>query len=389
MIDEETAEAVARLYEVALDRDGAIDRPGLNFWIDVVEADIAAGATALEAISTAAESFIASPEFAASFGEPESFTDRAFVSRVYEVLFGRDGDTQGVDFWTSVLEGGGFDRADLLAAFATSAEGIAATPTIAWLREVSPGEWWIEDGPGGDDLPAGPFTAAVIGGEGGSFESDLASGADVDWLELVLEGGTEYRIRVTGEGDDPLADPAMAFYEADVAPGDLPFAIDDDTNRLDPSLFLRVAETQSIFLEVVSEGGGGGSYRVDATAFPFTSPDPRATTATQYHVRPDEDGLWRLSDDFGPGTLPEDDAGDWYSMALEAGDSVTLSISDADGGPFADARLTLRDEDGDVVRAAAPDANSLEVSVRDVGTYYAAIEPEEIGLAYDLEVLIA
>jgi hypothetical protein len=117
---------VALLYEAALDRDGAIDTGGLNFWIDRREA----GAT-----------FLAAPEFTALAGPAEALSDGALVELLYRNVLARDGETAGIDFWTGALAAPGFGRPELLLAFANSAENVSGSPVLDTLDEVAPGEW--------------------------------------------------------------------------------------------------------------------------------------------------------------------------------------------------------------------------------------------------------
>ncbi|MEO1602301.1 MAG: DUF4214 domain-containing protein [Pseudomonadota bacterium] len=135
----EEARDVALLYEAGLDRDGNIDLPGLNFWIDAREG----GFTQRQV----ADAFLLSNEFNESFGEPFDTTDpryledKPFVQALYENVLDRDADQPGLDFWCSVLAQPAFDRTDLLLAFSDSAENIAGSPQIQTLEEVSAGEW--------------------------------------------------------------------------------------------------------------------------------------------------------------------------------------------------------------------------------------------------------
>ncbi len=131
-LSEEDARTVALLYEAGLDRNGHIDLPGLNFWIDrreegLEERDLAAA-------------FLASPEFAERFGDPETLSDAAYVDTLYQNVLERAGDPEGQSFWTGVLALG-FGRDTLLLTFATSAENISRSPVVEDLREIAPGEW--------------------------------------------------------------------------------------------------------------------------------------------------------------------------------------------------------------------------------------------------------
>ncbi len=131
-ISETRAQTIAYLYEAALDRNGAIDEPGLNFWINEAEA----GATNRQI----AGAFIESPEFRASFGDPATLGDTAFVTVLFENVLERAPDEGGLGFWLSVLEQSG-DRRELLLAFALSPENVENSTFVETLTEVAPGDW--------------------------------------------------------------------------------------------------------------------------------------------------------------------------------------------------------------------------------------------------------
>jgi hypothetical protein len=125
------ARDVGHLYEAGLGR--AADAAGLDFWTgvllegDLTEEDIAAH-------------FLASPEFAARVGAPaDTLSDEEFVELVYLNALDREGDAAGLDFWTDALAAPGFDRADLLVAFAESPENRLAAPEIPGIGPVTDG----------------------------------------------------------------------------------------------------------------------------------------------------------------------------------------------------------------------------------------------------------
>lgn len=127
------AQRVALLYEAALDRDGNIDLPGLNFWIDVRERGVSE--------EEVAEAFLDSPEFENSFGNPDTLSDADLVDVLYRNVLERPADQAGEDFWVQVLSQPSFSRADMLIAFADSAENRLSSEYIEDLFEVSPGFW--------------------------------------------------------------------------------------------------------------------------------------------------------------------------------------------------------------------------------------------------------
>ena len=132
-LSESEAQTVAYLYEIALDRDGGIDSPGLNFWIDAREAGLSELALA--------DAFLFASEFEQRFGSVGSLGDRELVDLLYRNTLGREGENAGIDFWTDALGDPGFSRAELLLAFATSEENTAMLPFINSLGETGPGFW--------------------------------------------------------------------------------------------------------------------------------------------------------------------------------------------------------------------------------------------------------
>ncbi len=138
-LEADEARTVARLYEAAFDRDGDIDLPGLNFWIDSRE-----GGLTEEELSQA---FLDSPEFEDAFGDPALLTDVEFVRVLYRNILDREGEQGGVEFWTGALRDRNFDRDDLLLVFAQSPENVAGTAFVNSLFEVEPGFWDFVDDP--------------------------------------------------------------------------------------------------------------------------------------------------------------------------------------------------------------------------------------------------
>lgn len=127
------AREVAYLYEAGLDRDGNIDLPGLNFWIDQREAGLTE--------QQLARAFLDSGEFEQAFGAPETLSDVELVEQLYLNVLDRPGEQAGVDFWVSVVGRADVSREDLLIAFAESPENLAGSAFVETLTETTPGEW--------------------------------------------------------------------------------------------------------------------------------------------------------------------------------------------------------------------------------------------------------
>lgn len=125
------AQRVALLFDAALDRGG--QAAGVNFWIDRREA----GASHRE---VAAE-FLDNPEFTDRFGEVAGLDDATLVRRLFLNVLDREGRGPGIEHWTARVGAADFDRADLLIAFADSAENLFGASGIAGMFEAGEGVW--------------------------------------------------------------------------------------------------------------------------------------------------------------------------------------------------------------------------------------------------------
>jgi len=132
------AQQVALIYEAARDRDGVIDEPGLNYWIDQREEGLSARALA--------RVFLDSREFEASFGDPDTLTNEGLVRVLFENVLERAPDADGLGFWINELARPDFDRADLVLAFAAAPENVEGLPILATLAEVDDGRWAFLEG---------------------------------------------------------------------------------------------------------------------------------------------------------------------------------------------------------------------------------------------------
>lgn len=108
---------IARLYQASFDRQP--DSGGMAFYLDQ-------RASGRSTVSVAGE-FLASPEFRTTYG---SLDDRTFVEQLYRNVLGREGDNEGIAFWTSELVGGR-TRSSVVIEFAQSPEFVDRTGTAA------------------------------------------------------------------------------------------------------------------------------------------------------------------------------------------------------------------------------------------------------------------
>lgn len=129
------AERVALLYEAALNRDGAIDLPGLNFYIDVTQRD------GLSDEFLAAD-LMTSPEFTLNFGDASTLSNTDFLEQIYLNVLDRPSDSAGRQFYLDLLNEGAISKALALADIAISPENtVESTSVLMGLYETSTGDW--------------------------------------------------------------------------------------------------------------------------------------------------------------------------------------------------------------------------------------------------------
>jgi uncharacterized caspase-like protein len=131
-IDESEVIEVALLYEAGLGRQ--FDGEGLNYWIDQYD-DVP--------LDNIGRSFLVSDEFTVQFGDAYEISDAAFIDAMYDNVLDRDADADGFAFWSGALNGGGYDRDDVLVQFALSTENYGQSPYVYDLHEVSSGYWGL------------------------------------------------------------------------------------------------------------------------------------------------------------------------------------------------------------------------------------------------------
>ncbi|MEP5730220.1 MAG: DUF4214 domain-containing protein [Sulfitobacter sp.] len=130
-----TSERMTLLYEAALDRDGDIDLPGLNFYITVTDRDNLTD-------EFVAADMMTSPEFTAKFGDVDNMTNDGFLDQIYENVLDRDADGPGKAFYLALLESGEITRALALADIAISPENTeGSVDFLMGLYESSVGDW--------------------------------------------------------------------------------------------------------------------------------------------------------------------------------------------------------------------------------------------------------
>lgn len=129
------AERVALLYEAALNRDGNIDLPGLNFYIGVTEANNLSD-------EFLARDLMTSPEFTENFGDVNTLSNEDFLQRVYTNILERDPDIDGFLFYLGLLNDGTITKELALADIAISPENTEASVDVLMsLYESSDGAW--------------------------------------------------------------------------------------------------------------------------------------------------------------------------------------------------------------------------------------------------------
>lgn len=129
---------VIRLYWAFFER--VPDEAGLDYWIGE--------ATKGLSLPKMASKFAQSKEFKTQYGP---LSNSAFVTAVYQNVFGRDPEPAGLAYWKGQLDSGARTRGDVMVGFSESAEGRlllapATDSVLVWLgmmATVPPASWSI------------------------------------------------------------------------------------------------------------------------------------------------------------------------------------------------------------------------------------------------------
>lgn len=100
---------IYKLYGAAFARRP--DEVGLRFWSDAARSGLD--------ITITAEAFLSSEEFEGMYGP--NMKNEEFISLLYRNILGRDGDIDGIAFWSKAMHDG-LEKAEVLVEFATSKE---------------------------------------------------------------------------------------------------------------------------------------------------------------------------------------------------------------------------------------------------------------------------
>lgn len=127
---------IQKLYVAYFGRPA--DPGGLDYWIDTLGGDVVT-------LNEVSHAFAAAQEYRDSYSLLNS---RAIVAKVYDNLFGREAEADGVAYWAGLMDRGVISIDDVVKAIADGAagtdqiafEGKAAAAAIFTLRLDTPGE---------------------------------------------------------------------------------------------------------------------------------------------------------------------------------------------------------------------------------------------------------
>ena len=115
----ENAGQAYRIYQAAFARTP--DTSGLSYWIESIDQG--------SSLYDVSWGFIGSDEFRSIYGSNPTYDD--FVERLYWNVLGREGEADGIAYWTEQLYSGRKDAAEVLAGFSESNENVSnLAPTI-------------------------------------------------------------------------------------------------------------------------------------------------------------------------------------------------------------------------------------------------------------------
>jgi hypothetical protein len=113
-----TQSSIATLYFAVFGRP--IDSAGLEYWTNTgVYADGSGGD--IQSIDELSENFTLQEEYLTKY--PNSTTDEDFISSIYQNLFQREADSDGLNYWVSEISNGNISRDKAILAIVNGAQG--------------------------------------------------------------------------------------------------------------------------------------------------------------------------------------------------------------------------------------------------------------------------
>ncbi len=105
-------EKITGLYVAYFDR--AADQEGLKYWTDKAGEVAREGGDESSVFRTLSAGFATHPTFKSTY---DHLNNEEFVSLIYQNALGRDGDGEGITYWTDLLDRGVMSRSDMVATF--------------------------------------------------------------------------------------------------------------------------------------------------------------------------------------------------------------------------------------------------------------------------------
>ncbi|WP_141194967.1 DUF4214 domain-containing protein, partial [Maliponia aquimaris] len=166
---------IYRVYRAIFDRDP--DGGGFNTWTST----LAGGAMTLPQVI---ESFMASPEFQATYG---TTTNTEFVTLLYQNVLKRAPDTGGLNGWVAALDGG-MERSKVVGFFMGSPEFVNGTRAdmVAWMQARFPDDV-LDPGPGDAVLSGGAYADTFVFTNDGQASEVIVTDVEA-WDTLDFSG---------------------------------------------------------------------------------------------------------------------------------------------------------------------------------------------------------
>ena len=104
---------ISGLYIAFFNR--AADKGGMDYWVSKANTAVSNGGSESDALKELSSGFAGHPTFISTYA---GMTDEEFVEAIYRNSLGKDGDAEGVAYWTSVVEKS--SRSDMVSNFIES-----------------------------------------------------------------------------------------------------------------------------------------------------------------------------------------------------------------------------------------------------------------------------
>ena len=294
--------------------------------------------------------------------------------------------------WLDVMDSSGYyvwEGIDYTWDYTTGASGISFTPSTAGTYYVQVSDWEVGDyqlsvnsGQAVVDSASSYIDTSASMSVGGSYNGDIETSYDTDWVAVDLASNTTYVVDLQGQASTAgtLNDTYLnGVYDSDGYY--ISGTYNDDFNGLESQVTFTTSTAGIYYVSAGAFGSDTGTYTLSINTPQAVVDSEGSTTSTASTIAADGVAV--------AGTIDSSYDNDWYSITLDANMTYDMSVLSSTGNyPW----LDVMDSNGYYVWEGVEytwdydtSASGISFTPTTAGTYYVQVTDWDVG-EYTLEV---